>query len=42
MNEFKEELIQAIIYIASTTNMTVRDCIDEAIEILRIRMEVMK
>lgn len=32
---FKEELIQAITMVATTTNMTVSECIKEALKILQ-------
>jgi hypothetical protein len=35
MSELREELIQAITIVATTTNMTVQECIDEAVKILR-------
>lgn len=36
---FREELIQAITIVATTTNMTVNQCIDEALKILREEKE---
>jgi len=36
---FREELIQAITIVATTTNMTVNECIDEALKILREEKE---
>lgn len=35
MIEFREELIQAITVVATTTGMTVGECIDEALKIFK-------
>lgn len=37
--DFREELIQAITVVATTTNMTVNECINQALEILKEEKE---
>lgn len=35
MDDLREELIQAITIVAASTNMTVNECIEEALKILK-------